>query len=170
MEHIYLVHHGIDGQKWGKRNGPPYPLDSNPKRQAQRKRNSMSSSGNDEVSNRKRSQRNENYSRNTNNRRYRQETDRNPLSKKQRHYTNAGLSQINDQELNYLIDRLDREKKYRELTKNPYAERVLNKVLDKTVDVTVSSALASLGFSKNGISWASPSNSNDGNYKRKNNK
>lgn len=23
----YLEHHGIDGQKWGKRNGPPYPLD-----------------------------------------------------------------------------------------------------------------------------------------------
>lgn len=23
----YLAHHGIDGQKWGIRNGPPYPLD-----------------------------------------------------------------------------------------------------------------------------------------------
>lgn len=23
----YLAHHGIDGQKWGVRNGPPYPLD-----------------------------------------------------------------------------------------------------------------------------------------------
>lgn len=23
----YLVHHGILGQKWGKKNGPPYPLD-----------------------------------------------------------------------------------------------------------------------------------------------
>ena len=27
--HIYLVHHGIDGQKWGVRNGPPYPLNHN---------------------------------------------------------------------------------------------------------------------------------------------
>lgn len=26
---IYLAHHGILGQKWGKRNGPPYPLDPN---------------------------------------------------------------------------------------------------------------------------------------------
>lgn len=25
----YLVHHGILGQKWGKKNGPPYPLDYN---------------------------------------------------------------------------------------------------------------------------------------------
>lgn len=24
----YLEHHGVDGQKWGKRNGPPYPLNS----------------------------------------------------------------------------------------------------------------------------------------------
>ena len=23
----YLCHHGIKGQKWGKKNGPPYPLD-----------------------------------------------------------------------------------------------------------------------------------------------
>ena len=25
---VYLAHHGILGQKWGKRNGPPYPLDA----------------------------------------------------------------------------------------------------------------------------------------------
>ena len=25
----YLAHHGILGQKWGQRNGPPYPLDAN---------------------------------------------------------------------------------------------------------------------------------------------
>ncbi|MBQ6446464.1 MAG: hypothetical protein IJJ10_03245 [Bacillus sp. (in: Bacteria)] len=24
---LVLIHHGIEGQKWGKRNGPPYPLD-----------------------------------------------------------------------------------------------------------------------------------------------
>lgn len=27
MNDIYLQHHGIKGQRWGKRNGPPYPLD-----------------------------------------------------------------------------------------------------------------------------------------------
>lgn len=27
MNDTYLAHHGILGQKWGKKNGPPYPLD-----------------------------------------------------------------------------------------------------------------------------------------------
>jgi len=26
---LYLIHHGIKNQRWGKRNGPPYPLDYN---------------------------------------------------------------------------------------------------------------------------------------------
>lgn len=32
-----LMHHGIEGQKWGKRNGPPYPLDQGQKSQAERR-------------------------------------------------------------------------------------------------------------------------------------
>lgn len=35
-EEIY--HHGIKGQEWGERNGPPYPLDRNAKRQEAKKR------------------------------------------------------------------------------------------------------------------------------------
>lgn len=37
---LYLAHHGIKGQQWGKRNGPPYPLDEedhSPKEQVQKK-------------------------------------------------------------------------------------------------------------------------------------
>lgn len=33
----YLVHHGILGQKWGKRNGPPYPLDESDKSSVEKK-------------------------------------------------------------------------------------------------------------------------------------
>lgn len=28
MQDLYLIHHGVEGQQWGKRNGPPYPLNS----------------------------------------------------------------------------------------------------------------------------------------------
>lgn len=35
----YLVHHGIKGQKWGKQNGPPYPLDYNDHSKAEKKLN-----------------------------------------------------------------------------------------------------------------------------------
>ena len=34
---VYLAHHGILGQKWGKRNGPPYPLDASDHSASERK-------------------------------------------------------------------------------------------------------------------------------------
>lgn len=39
MEHQndFLMHHGVEGQKWGRRHGPPYPLDDNPSKQAYKK-------------------------------------------------------------------------------------------------------------------------------------
>jgi len=39
----YLAHHGVAGQKWGQRHGPPYPLNSNPSKQASLKAKSKSS-------------------------------------------------------------------------------------------------------------------------------
>ena len=39
----YLAHHGKQGQHWGVRHGPPYPLDSNAAKQAKRKSASKSS-------------------------------------------------------------------------------------------------------------------------------
>lgn len=41
--HLYLVHHGIKGQKWGVKNGPPYPLDQNDKSAAEKSASTQSS-------------------------------------------------------------------------------------------------------------------------------
>lgn len=38
-EHEYLAHHGVDKQKWGHRNGPPYPLNPEQMTSAQKKAN-----------------------------------------------------------------------------------------------------------------------------------
>lgn len=37
LKHSVLVHHGIEGQKWGVRNGPPYPLGADDKSAAEKK-------------------------------------------------------------------------------------------------------------------------------------
>jgi len=42
MNTKYLVHHGIDGQKWGQRNGPPYPLDYDDHSAAEKRKNPKS--------------------------------------------------------------------------------------------------------------------------------
>ena len=45
----YLAHHGIDKQKWGHRNGPPYPLKPEQMTQTQRRANSDESWYKDKV-------------------------------------------------------------------------------------------------------------------------
>lgn len=45
LEQAYLAHHGILGQKWGRRNGPPYPLDESDHSAAEKKDLSKSLSG-----------------------------------------------------------------------------------------------------------------------------
>ena len=37
MNRYYLYHHGILGQKWGQRNGPPYPLGASDHSASERK-------------------------------------------------------------------------------------------------------------------------------------
>lgn len=44
MSQYYLAHHGIFGQKWGKKNGPPYPLSNSDRSAAERKANPESKS------------------------------------------------------------------------------------------------------------------------------
>lgn len=43
-----LYHHGVQGQKWGKRNGPPYPLNAKGKASLAKQRKTVNSIGNKE--------------------------------------------------------------------------------------------------------------------------
>ena len=45
----YLSHHGIMGMKWGKKNGPPYPLE-NSQRSAEEKRSNPESASSKQMS------------------------------------------------------------------------------------------------------------------------
>lgn len=49
----YLEHHGIKGQKWGVRNGPPYPLDYEDHNASEKSKNSKGSLDNYENNNKK---------------------------------------------------------------------------------------------------------------------
>lgn len=54
----YLAHHGILGQKWGKKNGPPYPLDASDHSASEKKagwRKSLDKGGKSEDNNKKKS-------------------------------------------------------------------------------------------------------------------
>ena len=51
---VYLSHHGIDGQRWGVRNGPPYPLSRSERKaiRAEKKRNKNVEIGKERLENR----------------------------------------------------------------------------------------------------------------------
>lgn len=51
----YLEHHGIKGQKWGVRNGPPYPLDYEQHNAAEKSKNPKGSLDNYEKNNKRKS-------------------------------------------------------------------------------------------------------------------
>lgn len=49
MSQNYLQHHGILGQRWGKRNGPPYPLGRSQKSSAEKKMESRTPKTKEEI-------------------------------------------------------------------------------------------------------------------------
>lgn len=96
-----LYHHGIKGQKWGIRNGPPYPLDSSISTGEKLKRQSVKAGSIlDKESRKSRKEKREE----------KRETTTSKAIKKAKKMTN--------EELKKEIDRLDLEKKYANVTKD----------------------------------------------------
>lgn len=56
MTDLYLIHYGVEGQSWGHRNGPPYPLDKS-KYSAKEKR-ALKKANKEEIKRRKNINRN----------------------------------------------------------------------------------------------------------------
>lgn len=88
-----LYHHGIEGQKWGKRHGPPYPLDRSESRAIKKQAKALAKQ---EKILRKRG-----------------------LSSKA---ASKYAKQLTDEQLNDVIDRLKREETYKNLVKKPEKE------------------------------------------------
>lgn len=49
MSNVYLAHHGIMKQRWGVRNGPPYPLANKDRSKAERRANKESESSKEKT-------------------------------------------------------------------------------------------------------------------------
>lgn len=95
MQDKILIHHGIRGQRWGSRNGPPYPLDSEDHSASEKKagwRKSLDSNSD---------------TKNQPNRR----SDKEPTTKAER-------KEMSTNDLRRRIERLELEKKLSELEKS----------------------------------------------------
>lgn len=97
----YLKHHGIPGMRWGRRNGPPYPLLRRSMSSAERRENPTSSSdsqeGSKKVSTPKTVQ-------------VETETGTKTVS------NSKPINQMSDKELDQTINRMKKEKEYRQLS------------------------------------------------------
>lgn len=136
-----LTHHGIPGMKWGKRNGPPYPLTGSNMSSTEKKwakgKGKASSDGDPGSGER--------------------EKEYDPRKSLKRTRAKV-VKQMSDDELNERIKRLEKETRYLQLEKNlddlnplagkNAAMRVLSTVGTKVVLPTVTAALGAVLVNK----------------------
>lgn len=112
---LELYHHGIAGQRWGKRNGPPYPLNSSTKSSSELKAKTKKTlSGMSE----------------------RVEKKKTEMSKVHHERKRETIKSISDVELNKRIERMRKENEYSKLigrlpvNQLGYGKRLADSVLD----------------------------------------
>lgn len=108
-----LYHHGVDGQKWGVKHGPPYPLDRSASRQEAKKRKARRKNMIKINKKRKKSKK---------------AAEKRDLSYKR---SKKPAKQMTNKELNDTIDRLQREETYRKLVSKGKTESEIEKQLKK---------------------------------------
>lgn len=106
-ESDYLAHHGIQGMKWGKRNGPPYPLDASAKSAAEKKAAKIAGAAKDGYKRTKNTLKSNSGSR---------------KSKALKEAREKDIDEMTTQELRETNARLREEKSYQELTRGQIAE------------------------------------------------
>ena len=108
-----LYHHGVDGQKWGVKHGPPYPLDRSASRQEAKKRKARRKNMIKINKKRKKSKK---------------AAEKRDLSYEK---SKKPAKQMTNKELNDTIDRLQREETYRKLVSKGKTESDIEKQLKK---------------------------------------
>lgn len=108
-----LYHHGVDGQRWGIKHGPPYPLDRSAARQEAKKRKARRKNMIKINKKRKKSK---------------QAAEKRDLTYKK---SKKPAKQMTNKELNDTIDRLQREETYRKLVSKGKTESDIEKQLKK---------------------------------------
>lgn len=106
-----LYHHGILGQKWGKRNGPPYPLgasDHSSSEQAAGWRKSLNSRTHEDYV---------------------------------RAHSKESVKNMSDKELNQVVNRLNKEKEYDKLVSNSSSSKKAQKIVKTAVTTAATATL-----------------------------
>ncbi len=107
----YLAHHGVLGQKWGKRNGPPYPLNASDHSSSENKtgwRKSLNSGTHEDYS---------------------------------KAHSKESVKNMSDKELNKVVNRLNKEKEYNKLMANSSLSKKTQKIVKTAVTAAVTATL-----------------------------